>query len=72
MLTTQKLWHSKIPLTMKTATSSSFQTHFLIKLPSVKFLLKSLTSNKSILEQKNIQFRQGISVFLFPFSVEMK
>ena len=46
-----------------------FKTRFLIKLRFIKFLLKSLMPNKSILEKKvNI----WTSLFLFHFSVEMK
>ena len=41
-----------------------FTTHFLIKLLSVKFLMKSLTSNKSILEQKS-EYLNSIRVFPF-------
>ena len=40
MLTTQKCFPGKIPLTLKTTTSDSLKTHFLIKLSSVKFLLE--------------------------------
>ena len=40
VLTTQKCFPIKIPLTMKTATSNSLLTHFLIKLSSVKLLLE--------------------------------
>ena len=74
VFTTQKHFPSEIPLTMKTATSNFLQTHFLIKLPSVKFLLKSLTLNKSILEQKS-KYLNSIMVlpfFSFHFSVEME
>ena len=42
MFTTQKPLPSKIPLTIKTATLNYFWTHFLIKVPSVKLLLKSM------------------------------
>ena len=52
VLTTQKPFPSEIHLTMKTTTSNSLQNKFLIKLSFVKFLLESLTSNKSILEKK--------------------
>ena len=38
---------------------------YLIKLPSIKILLKSLTSNKLILEQKSEYFN---SISVFPFS----
>ena len=62
VFTTQKLFPSQIPLTMKTTTSNSLKTDFLIKLPSLKFLLKSLTSNKSILK-----LHQGISLFFISF-----
>ena len=54
---TQKLFPSEIPLTMKTATSNSFSN-------SVKFLLKSLTSIKSILEQKSKHLNSNR---VFPF-----
>ena len=37
MFTTQRPFLSETPLTMKTATSNSLWTHFLIKLPSVIF-----------------------------------
>ena len=57
--TTEKPFPSEIPLKMKTATSNS-----LIKLRSVKFLLNSLTSNKSILEQKS-KYLNSIRVFPF-------
>ena len=42
VFTTQKPLPSKIPLTIKTATLNYFWTHFLIKVPSVKLLLKSM------------------------------
>ena len=35
---TQKLFPSEIPLNMKVATTNFPQRHFLMKLPSVKFL----------------------------------
>ena len=45
-----------------------FKMHFLIKLPSVKFLLKSLMSNKSILEKKvNICTLSGYFPFFISF-----
>ena len=66
VFTTQKLFLSKIPLTMKTATSNSLKTHFLIKLQSAKFLLTSFTSNKSILKQKSKYF---IAIRVFPFFI---
>ena len=53
LFTTRKLFPSEIPQTMKIATTNSLLTNFMIKLPSAKFLLKSLTSNKSILKQKS-------------------
>ena len=62
---TQKFFPSEISLTMKIANTNSLETHFLIKLPSVKFLLKSLTSNKSILEQKSKYLFNSIRVFPF-------
>ena len=54
---------------MKTATSNSFETHFLIKI-----FLKSLTPSKSILDEKSkhLNFIKGFPVFLFHLSVEMK
>ena len=61
VFTTQKLFPSEIPQTMKIAT---LKFSFLIKLPSVKFLLKSLTSNISILEQK-CKYLSSIRVFPF-------
>ena len=61
MFTTQKLFPSEIPLTMKSATSNSLWTHFLIELPSVKFLL---TSSKLILKQKS-KYLNSIGVFPF-------
>ena len=46
----------------------SFKTRFLIKLPSVKFLLKSLTSRKSVLEEKvNIWTPSGCFRFFISF-----
>ena len=44
VFTTQKPFPSEIPLTMKTATSNSLQTHFLIKLPSVKLEKLNMTN----------------------------
>ena len=41
VFTAHKPFPGEIPLTMKTATLHSLKTHFLIKLPSVIFLLKS-------------------------------
>ena len=43
---------SEIPLTTKLQYQIRFKIRFLTKLPSVKFLLKSLASNKSILKKK--------------------
>ena len=58
VFTTQKLFPSEIPLTMKIATTNSDQ------ITSVKFLLKSLTSNKSVPEQKS---KYLSSIMVFPF-----
>ena len=42
VFTTQKPFPGEIPLAMKTATPNSLQTHFLIKLPSIKFCFEIL------------------------------
>ena len=69
VFTTQKLFPSEILLTMKTATSNSIETHFLIKI-----FFKSLTPNKSILDEKSKHLNsiKVFPVFLFHLSVEMK
>ena len=41
-------------------------THFVIKLPSVKFLFRSLMPNKSVLKQKS-KYLSSIKVFPFLF-----
>ena len=69
VFTTQKLFPSEILLAMKTATSNSIETHFLIKI-----FFKSLTPNKSILDEKSKHLNsiKVFPVFLFHLSVEMK
>ena len=66
VFTTQKSSPSKIPLTIKTATLNSFKTDFLIKLPSVKFLLKSMHPlheiNHLSARKKSNEFQLGISL----------
>ena len=64
VLTTQKRFPSEIVLTMKTATSNSLSTHFLIKLSSVKFILE-------IFDVKQIYFRAkySYSIRVFPFLI---
>ena len=66
---TQKPLPSKIPLTIKTA------THFLIKLPSVRFLLKSIhplheINHSSARKKVNIWIRVGYFPFLISFFCE--
>ena len=66
VFTTQKLFSSE---TMKTATSNSLETHFLIKLSSVKFGLKSLMpTNWYSTKKVNIWTPSGyFTFFLFIF-----
>ena len=59
---------AKLLYTWKLQHQILFKTHFLIRLPSVKILLKSLTSNKSILKKRvNIVTPSG----LFPFFISL-
>ena len=66
---TQKPLSSKIPPTIKTA------THFLIKLPSVRFLFKSIhplheINHSSARKKVNIWIRAGYFPFLISFFCE--
>ena len=64
VLTTQKCFPGESPLTWKVQHQIPCTTHFLIKLSSVKFFWKFLTSNKSILEPKSKHLN---SIRVFPF-----
>ena len=60
VLTTEKRFPNEIPLTMKNATSNSLQTHFLIKLSSVKFVLEIFD-----VKQRKSKYLNSIRVFPF-------